>query len=72
MSTKHYDKAGKFLREEPGTQYHPDGTGPRDSEGKPLSGPVAAAAAAEAEAAAKNPSAPVADAKATKNKDDAK
>jgi hypothetical protein len=36
MSTVMKDKDGKVLKTLTGTQYHPDGTGPRDSKGKPI------------------------------------
>lgn len=36
MSTVHLDKRGKVIKTEPGTQYHPDGTGPRNADGTPI------------------------------------
>lgn len=38
MSTKHYDKDGNFVKEEPGTKYPKKDIGPRDKDGKPLRG----------------------------------
>lgn len=36
MPTYHKDKSGKTLRVDPGTRYHRDGTGPRNSDGAPI------------------------------------
>lgn len=36
MSTITKDKSGKVVKAMQDTEYHPDGTGPRDSDGKPI------------------------------------
>ncbi len=33
MSTVHKNKAGQVVKTEPGTKYHPEGTGPRNADG---------------------------------------
>lgn len=37
MSTVIKDRHGKTVREVQDTTYHPDGTGPRDADGRPIS-----------------------------------
>ena len=36
MSTVYLDKKGNVIKTDPGTQYHKDGTGPRNADGTPI------------------------------------
>ena len=53
MSTVVKNKDGKVIKTEPDTQYHPNGTGARDSQGNLLDRPAAAPQPAEKAAPAK-------------------
>lgn len=54
MSTVFKDKHGRTVRTVQDTTYHPDGTGPRDADGKPITDTRPSMPAAE-------PAAPAAD-----------
>ena len=53
MSTVVKNKDGKVIKTEPDTQYHPNGTGARDSQGNLLDRPATAPQPAEKAAPAK-------------------
>ena len=50
MSTVTLDKKGKAVTPISDTAYHPDGTGPRDADGKPIAAETAADSPAVPEA----------------------
>lgn len=55
MSTITKDKSGKVVKALQDTEYHPDGTGPRDAKGKPITDREPDASSTEAAGADSKP-----------------